>query len=377
MNNDQIEVLINSLKEKVLFMMQNNRIHLVKKSIREQENYSIDQTEYRIKLNQNENPYPLAAELKERIMEQWGTADWNRYPQVSADRLRRIIAEKLNLAPENIVTANGSNEILRTIFSSLLGSGEKVVMVAPSFSLYSMYGNIFGAEVEILNMEENLNFPVQKIVEKSQDPRTVLTVLCSPNNPTGNTIDFADAVRILEAARGFVLIDEAYIDFCDQDFSGLSRQFSNLILIRTFSKAFSFACGRCGFGIASADLVNQLYKLLPPYNLNGFVQTAAGILFQNKDLIEPVIEKIIEERNRMERLFSQNSGLYTYASEANFILIKPFTEVTTVMKTLQNKSILVRDVSSYPGLSNHLRITVGKPEENDEVMGIFQEMIGS
>jgi histidinol-phosphate aminotransferase len=356
--------------------MNNNFLHLVKKSIREQENYCIDQSEYRIKLNQNENSYPLPQELKDGIMEQWEKADWNRYPQVYAQRLRKIIADELDLEPENIVTANGSNEILRTIFSSLLGSGRKVVTMAPSFSLYAMYGRLFGAEVETLNLKENFLFSVQEIVKKSQDPRIVLTVLCSPNNPTGNTLDCADVVRILEAAPGFVLIDEAYIDFCDQDFSSLTKQFPNLILIRTFSKAFSFALGRCGYAIAAADLVRQLYKLLPPYNLNGFIQIAAGMMFQHKKCIEPVIEKIIQERHGMETQLSLNAGLTVYPSEANFILIQPLAEVQRVMEFLQNRSILIRDVSSYPGLWNHLRITVGRTEENKEVLEVFKEIGG-
>lgn len=354
--------------------MKNNVLNLVKKSIREQENYGIDQSEYRIKLNQNENPYPLPQELKNRIMEQWEKADWNRYPQVYAERLRNIIAGELDLEPGNIVTANGSNEILRTVFSSLLDPGRKIVTVAPSFSLYAMYGKIFGAKVETINLREKFLFPVEEIVRKSQDPDTALTVLCSPNNPTGNTLDCADAVRILEAARGFVLIDEAYIDFCDQDFSSLTRRFPHLILIRTFSKAFSFALGRCGYAIAAAELVNQLYKLLPPYNLNGFIQTAAGIMFQNKHCIEPVIEKIVLERHRMKNQLSLNAGLTIYPSEANFILIHPHAEAKRIIKFLQNRSILIRDVSSYPGLSNHLRITVGKPEENEEVLEFLRKM---
>ncbi len=356
--------------------MKNNLVKLVKESIREQENYGIDQGQYRIKLNQNENPYPLPAQLRDQITEEWEKADWSRYPEVEAWNLRKIIAQTVNLRPEHIITASGSNEILRTLFSSLLGPGRKMVTLAPSFSLYAFYGNLLGAEVETLKLQGDFRFPLEQIIEEVKDPRVVLTVLCSPNNPTGNSMPEEEAEKILQSARGYVLIDEAYVDFCDQDFSGLSQKFSNLILLHTFSKAFSFAWGRCGFGIASPALVEQLYKVLPPYNLNGFIQTAAGIILQNRKLVLPVIEKIIQERNRMQKLLSQNSGLEVYPSQTNFILIRPFLKVSTLMKALQEKSILIRDVSSYPGLSNEVRITVGRPEENDEVVRALEEITG-
>jgi len=353
-------------------MTQNNRIHLVKHSIREQENYCLDQSECRIKLDQNENPYPLPAELRQMITEQWKKAEWNRYPEVYAESLRYVMAEELKQSPANIVTANGSNEILRTVFSALAGPGRTIVTVAPSFSLYSFYGNVFEAEMKILPLKADFSFPVEEITEHSSDPRTVLTVLCSPNNPTGNTIDFSDVLRILEAASGYVLIDEAYMDFCDQDFSGLSRQFDNLILIRSFSKAFSFAFGRFGYGIASAALVEQLYKIFPPYNLNGFIQYAGGQLFQKKDIITPVTKKIVKERNRMQTELSRNPGLCVYPSEANFILVRLLRNCEQVKKKLQSEEVRIRDVSSYTGLSDHIRITIGTPEENDEVVRILQ-----
>jgi len=354
-------------------MTQNNRIHLVKHSIRERENYCLDQSEYRIKLNQNESPYPLPAELQQMITEEWKKAEWNRYPDVYSEQLRAVMAEVLDLSPEHIVTANGSNEILRTVFSSLLGPGRTMLTVAPSFSLYSFYGNAFGAKVNILPLQEDFSFPVGKIIEQCRDRGTVLTVLCSPNNPTGNTIDFSDVFRILEAASGYVLIDEAYIDFCDQDFSGLSRQFDNLIVIRTFSKAFSFALGRFGYGIASADLVEQLYKIIPPYNLNGFIQYAAGVLFQNKDVIYPVIESIMSERNRMQSILSRIPDLRDYHSEANFILVHLLRNCEQMKKRLQSEGVRIRDVSSYSGLSDHIRVTVGTPEENEEVVRILSK----
>ena len=127
----------------------------------------------------------------------------------------------------------------------------------------------------------------------------VLTVLCSPNNPTGNSIDSEDLIEIVKEAAGFVLVDEAYFDFCEQDFSSLLKKFPNLILTRTFSKARAFSFGRFGYGLAAKELVHEIYKVLLPYNLNGFSELAASLLMENSQLLQPAVAAMIEQRKRL------------------------------------------------------------------------------
>ncbi|MCF7803135.1 MAG: histidinol-phosphate transaminase [Candidatus Marinimicrobia bacterium] len=353
-----------------------NPLEYLKESVRNKKIYTLPDIDYDIKANQNENPYDLPESVKSEILQGIESTDWNRYPRLGSGGLREKIGQSMGLPAGQVMVGNGSNEIILAVMNALLQPGKQLVIAEPTFSLYRHYGEISGARVEAVRLKEDFAFPADEITDKSQQPDTALTVLCSPNNPTGSTIGETELREILNTAPGFVLIDEAYIDFCSQDFCPLLDDYSNLIITRTFSKAFAFALGRFGYGVAAPDLVNEIYKVLMPYNLNGFSEIAAGILLQHRTDMETTINRIVRERERLIGRLSELDSLDVYPSEANFFLIKPEIPSDELYEQLIGEKILIRDVSHYPGLDNYLRISTGTPKENDNMFTAIANILG-
>lgn len=348
---------------------------MIKKSVASKRIYHLPKVNYRIKLNQNENPYDLPEKIKSKILQEINRQNWNRYPELGSFKLRKKIGESLAINPDSIMVGNGSNEIMLAIMTTLLEPGKQMLTISPTFSLYSHYGQILGAEVEAIPLQTDFQFPIEELLLKSSEKRNALTILCSPNNPTGSCISNEDLIRVLKSANGFVLVDEAYFDFSEQDFSNLINQFENLVITRTFSKACAFSYGRFGYGLANPRFVQEVYKVLLPYNLGGFSEVAASIFLENKKLLEPIISEIKDHRIILFQELDKMDQICVYPSQANFLLIKPACKSGWLFEELVKKGILVRDVAYYPGLGNHLRITVGKPSENKMLIDVLREIL--
>jgi len=355
--------------------MTSSALNYFKTTIREKTVYTLPEVGDRVKLNQNENPYDLPDDLKRAITEQLRQIAWNRYPRLGSPGLRERLGRWLNLSSNQLMVGNGSNEILLATMASVLEPGRRMITIEPTFSLYRHYGQIYGSEVIPCRLRSDFAFPVEEIITEVERENTALTVLCSPNNPTGSRCPEPDLRRILDAAAGLVLVDEAYLNFCDQDFSTLLPEYDNLILTRTFSKALAFATGRFGYGIASPEIVEQLYKVLPPYNLNGLTERAAEMLMDHSDDLQPVIARIIAARDRFISRMGELSGITVYPSESNFFLFRPDIRSDRVYQALMERGFLVRDVSHYPGLDNFLRINTGSPMENNRFIETLKEIL--
>ena len=350
-------------------------LRVFKREVREQPAYSLPAAAFRIKLNQNENPFPLPHEIKEEILQAVAAADWNRYPQLGSGRLREAVAEWQGLSAENVLVGNGSNELLLAVFQAVLEPGKTLLTVAPTFSLYRHYGRILGARVAEVPLGERFQFPMKRLLEALEAERPELAVLCSPNNPTGSALKPEDLRILLREAPGIVLLDEAYAPFNGWNAGALLAEHENLILIRTFSKAFAFAFGRFGYALGNAAVFRQVAKVLLPYNLSGLTETAAHVLIRHAGDIRKAVAAIVQERERLYRALCSIPGLQVFPSRANFLLIEPARSAGMVFEELLRRGILVRNVSGYPGLSNHLRITVGRPGENDEVISALREIL--
>lgn len=345
--------------------MSNSPLSLIKQQVRDSKIYMLPDIDYQIKANQNENPWDIPGSIKQEIARALLRRNWNRYPTLTAPEIRTSIAGSLGLIMEQVAVGNGSNEIMLAVMQMLLGTGRRLVTIEPTFSLYRHYGELLDSTVTAIRLEEQFSFPVSSLVETVKKNDVTLTILCTPNNPTGNSLSEVDLQKILETSRGFVLVDEAYVDFSKQEFLPLLEEYPNLILTRTFSKAFAFGFGRFGYAIASQDFIGELYKVLLPYNLNGLSGIAAEILLKRRDVLQPMIDQIIDQREWLLKALKSISGLTVYPSDANFILVKPKKPADEIINALLKKRILVRNVSHYPGLGNHFRISVGSPEENE------------
>jgi histidinol-phosphate aminotransferase len=258
-----------------------------------------------------------------------------------------------------------------------IAAGKKVLISEPTFALYRQVTTVLGGEVESVPLTNSLAFDVealQKVVEQKQPD---VTIICSPNNPTGCVIDDDSLRTLLRMSRGLVVIDEAYHEFAEHSVVPLLNEYDNLIVLRTFSKAMAFAALRIGYLLGAPDLVREIRKAVLPYNLNAFSQMAAEVAVENYESeVRPLVREIIQERDRLyERLVSIN-GLVPRSSKANFMVVKSATDPGRMFTDLLERDILIRDVSAYPMLRDYFRVSVGTPEENNYLVEKIREICG-
>jgi histidinol-phosphate aminotransferase len=234
---------------------------------------------------------------------------------------------------------------------------------------------VLGGEVETVFLTPELNYDVPALLRAIEATQPDVTIICSPNNPTGCVLEPADLRRMLTAARGLVVIDEAYHEFARQSVVPLLAEHDNLIVLRTFSKAMAFAALRVGYLLASPELVTEIRKGVLPYNLNAFSQIAAEVAIERyPSLLGPTVEAILSERERLYTALSEIRGLHPLKSWSNFMVVKRDGDVRQIFDELLKRDILVRDVSGYPMLSDYFRFSVGTPEENDRLLRALDEI---
>lgn len=338
--------------------------------------YRLVQHPCRIKLNQNENPYDLPDEVKKEVLGRLAAVRWSHYPPFVPTEQLAAIARFAGWRPEGTLLGNGSNELLQLIFTSVLERGSTVVLSQPTFSLYGILARSLAAQVLDVPMLPGFRFDVEGIVKAAREGDARLVVLCSPNNPTGTVLTRAEVLRILTATSGLVVLDEAYVQFAPETQVGLLGEFDRLIILQTFSKAMGAAGLRFGYALGPPELMKHLEKVKLPYNVNIFTLIAAEILIERWDVLRWWIARLKESRDALRRQLGVLPGITVYPSGANFLLIesagKPPGEIFTL---LAQRGILIRDVSTYPMLARGLRITVGTPEENDELVTALREIL--
>jgi histidinol-phosphate aminotransferase len=289
--------------------------------------------------------------------------------------LQRKLAAFANWTPEGVIAGNGSNELIQAVLMVTISAGKRVLICEPTFALYRQITTILGGEIIVAPMKQNLTFDVAAISAALRMFSPDVTIICSPNNPTGQTIADEELARLLQQTRGLVVIDEAYHEFAGHSVVQLLREHENLIVLRTFSKAMALAGLRVGYLLASPLLAHEIRKALLPYNLNIFSQTAAEIVIDNYDReLQPLVTKIIDERGRLFDELSQVDGLTPLQSNANFMIVQSSMNPKSVFEELLRRDILARDVSGYPMLKDYFRVTVGRPEENDRLLAALREI---
>jgi histidinol-phosphate aminotransferase len=221
----------------------------------------------------------------------------------------------------------------------------------------------------------DLKYDSDALLEHIETRQPDVTIICSPNNPTGCVIDERALRSILNASQGIVVIDEAYHEFAERSVVPLLNEHDNLVVLRTFSKAMACAALRVGYLLAAPDLVREIGKAVLPYNLNVFSQIAAEVAVENYEReLRPLVKQILAERDRLFSELSRIDGLTPIESEANFIVVKSATDPTQIFADLLKHDILIRDVSGYPMLRDYFRFSVGTPAENDHLLKTIREI---
>jgi histidinol-phosphate aminotransferase len=245
-----------------------------------------------------------------------------------------------------------------------------VLISEPTFALYRQITTVLGGEVLSAPLKDDLQFDVAALRETIERDEPDVTILCSPNNPTGCLIGVEELESLLKASVGVFVIDEAYFEFSGRTIAPLLERHENLAVFRTFSKAMGLAGLRVGYLLASSELAREVSKAVLPYNLNAFSQTAAEVAVEMYEAeLRPTVARIISERERLFAELEKIEGLAPVRSQANFMIVRSKIEPRRVYNELLRRGgVLVRDVSGYPMLKDFFRVSVGTPAENDRLL---------
>ena len=347
----------------------------VKPGVRAISAYTLREYEYEIKINQNENPVDVPRELKRKILDYALDRSWSRYPPFVPAELYDRLAAYAGWNPEGILAGNGSNEIILALMTVFLGPGKKLVIPAPTFTVYRLVATVLGAEVVQVPLNPDYTFDCDALEGRFIAEGDML-VVCSPNNPTGALYPRGRIEALLDKTDAPVVVDEAYFEFSGETVADLLAFHDNLAVLRTFSKAFSLAGLRMGYGLMDPALAREVGKAKLPYNINFLSIAAAITLLDNARDLEPAVRSIIAERDPMIRAMNGIEGVTAYPSRANFILFETPFEPKRVFEGLLNEGILVRDVSSYPMLGKALRVSVSTPEDNRRFICSLARIVG-
>lgn len=333
----------------------------IRESVRNFSPYSPGTIDAEIRMDKNESPFSLPEELKHEIRTELERITVNRYPPTSGDSLREKVAGFHGLKKANVIVGSGSDQLIS--YSAGVFAGEYAVVTPPTFSMYRFYAKLNGLGVKPVPLGENFNLQMEQLKEVLG--KAAVVFLCSPNNPTGNAFDRGKVIEILETGVPVVL-DEAYGEFADGSNVGLIEDYGNLLVLRTFSKAFGLAGARVGYALGQASTVEHLLRVKPPYNLNSFSLRIAELLLENYDLIRDRVNFLIDQREKLYRKFN----LYSYPSQTNFLLMD-----LDAADYLLERGIAVR---SFTGrLAEHIRVTIGTEEENDRFIRALRSYIHS
>jgi histidinol-phosphate aminotransferase len=349
----------------------------IKPSVRAVKAYTLPAYRASLKLNQNENPWDAPAHIKEEVLRRFAARKWSQYPDFVPAELNRCLAGFAGWRPDGIIAGNGSNELIQALLMVTMEPGKTLLLSEPTFTLYRQVATVLGGEVENVFLTPDLEYDSAALQRFVAEKQPDVTIICSPNNPTGCVIDDATLRALLKTARGLVVIDEAYHEFAGRSVVPLLKEYENLIVLRTFSKAMAVAALRIGYLLASPDLVREIDKAVLPYNVNVFSQIAAEVAVENYESeLRPLVRQIVSERDRVFAELNEIDGLAPVASHANFILVKSSTDPKRIFTEMLARDILIRDVSGYPMLSEYFRFSLGTPEENDFVLKAIREICG-
>ena len=320
----------------------------------------------------NENPYDYPEDLKEEVMARMADRDWAHYPNsLRPYDLIDKLGERYDLPPEMIVATSGSASMIRTVMSSVLTPGDHAVLLSPTFLLYKRIAGLLDAEVhEVAALpEEDFALPIDELVVRARTNEAKMVALCAPNNPTGTVYTLDQIRHVVEESGSLVVVDEAYAEFSGQDMCPLLDEYENVILLRTFSKAFAMAGLRVGYAIASQSVAGELGKNIDPFPVSTLSETAALVALENIDRFFDNVKRIVAERERLSVAISAVPDVHVYSSGTNFLLIQFEQSPKALIDGLaQEHGIMISDVSAYPELPNTVRISVGLPEANDIVI---------
>jgi len=346
---------------------------LVSKRVQELKSYKAESRIQGIALDKNELPWGLDDEVEEALIKSIKAMKFNRYPDSDYTELKAAISRYAGIDPGSICIGNGSDELISLVLQTFIDPGDTIAIYNPTFAMYKIYGSICGARIWKYDLDNDFELNLDEFIQGLEAEKPKLVFLCNPNNPTGKMLALSDIEEILKNTAGIVVVDEAYFEFSGVTALGLLSAYDNLIILRTFSKAFGLAGLRIGYMLAGPAIISYVDRVRSPFNVNSFAQAAAAEVLKNLDIVMERVETIKSERERLIVLLKQLKGIQCFESKSNFILMRSKCS-EKINKRLQEAGIFVRRYSS-PKLEDCLRVTIGSRLENDKFYETVKEAL--
>ena len=318
-------------------------------------------------LNANESAFPTPKKIIELVKKELDNVDLRRYPDTDNTYVRECLAKSYNIGIENITIGVGSDQMLDCIFRSLI-EDEYIIACNPTFSMYKEYASYTNGKFIDIDFKEGFIYDTENIIKAINKYNPKLVIICTPNNPTGSRMERADLERVINTTKGVVLIDEAYAEFDEMNYD-LALKYDNVIVLKTFSKAYALAGIRLGYAISCKDLIDTINVVKPPYNISTLSNIIAGIAITNKDLYQENIKEIVKLKDELYNSLCK-LGLNPNISYSNFIFVKLNDKIYNHL--LENKIYIRRLMYNN---EYWYRINTGTKEENEILIKTIKEAL--
>ena len=344
---------------------------LVRKNIQALKPYTCarDMYDTGILLDANENSFGSVVPVLDEEL--------NRYPDPHQAAMRKQLGEYLGVDPKNLFFGVGSDEIIDLLIRIFCEPAKDRILVAePTYGMYKVCADINNVQADVVLLNDDFDIDIKEMLKKVKS-ETKIIFLCSPNNPTANILSKSAIAEVLRQTNCIVAVDEAYIDFSEKNASciNLINEYPNLVIMRTFSKAWGLAGIRLGYCIANETTIDYLFKVKAPYNINALTRAVFHSAFQNIARKDEMISSILQEREYLISSLRQITQVVKiYSTSTNYILFK-LANASQIQKSMAEKGVVIRDRSSQPKLDDCLRLTVGTRAENDKFLSTLVEVL--
>lgn len=329
-------------------------------------------------INANENYLNVLTipGVKEELIQALDTFRPQIYPKPMSDDIREALADYIGAKPENFIVGNGGDEMISYLLGTFLDPGDQILIHSPTFDMYELGAETLGASAIKVKDLSGYRRDQKGLLEAVRRYQPKVTVICNPNNPTGDLLPRAFIEEVLKAADNIVFVDEAYMEFAQKEsVIDLIDTYPNLIVLRTLSKAFALAGMRCGYLAADEALIEAIAKIKAPYNLNAFTQLFAPIVIRHRADIFKVRDAICVERDRLYAAMKEIPGVTVYPSCTNFLLVQVDKKQEEIFEALRKKDILVKIYRNSQDIPNGFRISVTTKDVDDVLISVFREAL--
>ena len=360
-------------------------LHLVRPAVRAERAYLVPTTtEAGAKVDQNESPFDAPQALKDAALARFAASPWNRYPDDRPHALTAALTARLGVPEGSVLVGRGSNDLVHSLGLCFLDAGTPVVIPAPTFALFASVARMHEAAVTAVPPEADFSHDPDKILRAAQQTGAALTVVVTPNNPTGKTVAYDDLERLAAGVPGILLVDEAYHEFVTgRPAVDLIAEHPNVLVMRTFSKAMGLAGIRVGYLVGAPDLVAEMEKARLPFLVDRLAEAVCIEALGHADLIQEHVDVLVSEREALMRDLAAMDGVETVPSAANFFLFRTPLDAQSLRARLAERGVLVRDVTGYPELAPRdgkpgwVRVSVGAPDENRAFVAALAAVLDS